>query len=76
MKCPFCIGDKVKVNESAEVAHEYRGQSAVIVNCTLVGKGKKELSKKVRYDNFCLATIQFENDDILEEVPSSELSSL
>lgn len=76
MKCPFSIGDKVKINESAEVAHEYIGQRAVIVNCALMGTGTRELPKKTRYNNFCLATIQFENDEILKDVPSSELSSL
>ena len=76
MKCPFSIGDKVRVNDSAEVAHEYIGKKAVIINCTQMGAGKKDSSSPIKYDNLCLATIQFDNEVILSDVPSSEICSL
>ena len=76
MKCPFSIGETVRVNDSAEVALEHIGETAVIINCTSMEAGNKDSSDPIEHDKICLATIQFDNEDILADVPSSELSSL
>jgi hypothetical protein len=74
-KCPFNIGDRVRVSEQAEIAHGYRGRKALIVDCSQIGKHETEGSGTLESDS-CVASIQFENEEILRNVPSNELISL
>ena len=74
MKCPFNIGDVVKINDSADVAHNHIGETAVVINCNLMGLGERTPSKPIEHDNLCLATIQFNDEEVLSDVPSSELN--
>ena len=63
MECKFSTGDAVLVNDTALIASGHMGQIAVVMDTTLL-------------EEECFATIQFEDETILDNVPESELSSI
>jgi len=73
MKCRFSTGDVALINDTAEVAFEYIGQTATVVDTMLMGVGQ---STPLEYDNKCFVTIQFDDGKTLDMVPDSELSPI
>ena len=63
MECKFSTGDAVLVNDTAIVASGHMGDVAVVVDTILS-------------EEECLATIQFDDETILDNVPESELSPI
>jgi len=76
MECRFSTGSVVLINDSAEVAFDHIGQTAVVADLFLMGMGERESGKPIEYANTCLYTLQFDDGTILTDVPESELSSL
>ena len=76
MECKFSTGSIVLVNDSAEVANEHIGETAVVVDCFLMGVGEKKRGEPIEYANTCLYTLHFDDDTVLTDVPETELSPL
>ena len=76
MGCKFSIGDKVRINKTAEYAFDRIGQTATVVEAELSGLKNKESRRPIEYDTRCLVTIRFEDGTIIDEIPESELDPI
>jgi hypothetical protein len=76
MECRFSTGDVVLINDTAEVAFDYIGQTATVLDTEVLGMGRKGKTTPIEYHNACWVTIQCEDGTVLEKVPDSELSPI